>query len=156
VREKKAGQQNGDKEEKRRETRFDGVAGSVERQREKKAIEGLVRPTGSKIAGTRRPSASASNGDKASPASSTTSGTSSSTLASILALADSPPVTGAPLVSTAASKEKEKKPLSTSSAVNSSLPSCTASGTQDGKDKVRAKKAALLERARAATAASRA
>ncbi|GAA6027688.1 hypothetical protein JCM8097_007983 [Rhodosporidiobolus ruineniae] len=157
-------------EKEKERARFGGVTGSVERQREKRAVEFATRPsvaltrrtTSGSGAGSSRPaSSSAPSSSSSSPASNApSSATQSSALSSILALADSPPVSSQPLVSS-----REKKVLAASSAVNSAV---AGRGADKGKtvekdpsrerkdggmsemDKVKAKKAALLERARAA------
>ncbi|GAA6001096.1 uncharacterized protein JCM10292_006372 [Rhodotorula paludigena] len=102
-----------------------------------------------------RSSSSASSSTAAAPAP-------SSTLADILALADSPPVSSEPLVSssaTAASRtdreHKERPVLGSSRVANDSRQAATATGKAEAlseEDKVKAKKQALLERARSARA----
>ncbi|BGP15757.1 hypothetical protein JCM10213_007947 [Rhodosporidiobolus nylandii] len=161
-----------------RQARFEKVTGSVERMREKKAVgeapkervrasiarSSIARPpapaggadgASSSSSSTRRTSASSRpspSSSSSTPTSSASAPSSSSTLSSILALADSPPVASDPLVS--------KKVLAASAAVNSAPSSSSSSASAKGKekvsqsdaDRVRAKKEALLARARAGRA----
>ncbi|GAA5885744.1 hypothetical protein JCM6882_007551 [Rhodosporidiobolus microsporus] len=170
---------------KARQARFEQVTGSVEKAREKKAVqlEGVGGRERERPSIARAPSAGSSKRLEGGEAPRRTSGsrvpfsssflpkpassssvalspptTSSSTLSSILSLSDSPPVASDTLVSTAAAATEKKKVLKPSSAGNgAAVPAVSQAKDKEAEktddlEKVRAKKAALLARARAARA----
>ncbi|GAA5830826.1 hypothetical protein JCM11251_001089 [Rhodosporidiobolus azoricus] len=164
---------------KARQARFEQVTGSVEKAREKKAVqlEGATptqptRPSAGRasyslstsevtrkasgLSSSRLPSSSSS---APKPPSSSTSASAapaqpSSTLSSILALGDSPPMASEPLVSArVGDNEKVLKPSSAANAGSApAKEKDKARAKLDDLDEIKAKKAALLERARAARA----
>ncbi|GAA5849738.1 hypothetical protein JCM8547_000549 [Rhodosporidiobolus lusitaniae] len=142
------------------EKRFEKLPGSVEKAREKKGLGGVAGVEGARVRASvaRVPSGTENVGEETRTSGSSASSAPSSALSSILSLSDSPPVppsyTRTSVPAAAASKEGKEKTTTTKPPASSSLQngaSRTSGGPGSEADKVRAKKMALLERARAAS-----